>query len=61
MHYIFNQQEYTEEETIKNRLIEILHYVIKLENFLKIKKLKKVEEFKQKSKRKTQKPLHLWS
>ena len=61
MNYIFNQKEYTEEETIKNRLIEILHYVIKLENFLKIKKLKKVEEFKQKSKRKTKKPLHLWS
>jgi hypothetical protein len=62
MHYIFNQKEYTEEETIKNRLIEILHNIIKWENFLKLKKeeimphLKMVEELKQKSKRKTQKP-----
>jgi hypothetical protein len=67
MHYIFNQKEYIEEETIKNRLIEIHHNIIKWENFLKLKKveimshLKKVEELKQKSKRKTQKPWHLWS
>jgi hypothetical protein len=59
MNYIFNQKEYTEEETIKNRLIEILHNIINWENFFKLKKvdimphLKKVEELKQKSKRKT--------
>lgn len=67
MHYIFNQKEYIEEETIKNLLIKTLHNIIKWENFLKLKKveimshLKKVEELKQKSKRKTQKPWHLWS
>jgi hypothetical protein len=42
MHYIFNQKEYIEEETIKNLLIKTLHNIIKWENFLKLKKGRRI-------------------